>query len=540
MLWIALHCPALSLDWIERRFPVALIPAMAVTVRKGNQSYIQQANKPAQEAGITAHQPLASAMALFPGLVVVEQDLSEEKKALREAAYAALRFTPNIVLQDSGLIAEVSTSLRLFGGLKKLCQLLNRTVTAQGLQICTGVAPTARGAWLLARSAHPRTVVNGTGARLHLLLDALPAGLLDSAQPHLEVIRGIGCKTLADLRRLPRGGLARRFGSELLAEMDCAYGDLPDPQKWFVAPEFFQQAFKLLTQVENIELLWVPTQRLIEQMCGWLASRHAAILAFSLILRHERSLRQPHESTLINIRLSEQSGDPRHLMLLLRERLERIKLAAPVCELELMADEIAAGANANLELFPSAQSETTSLNRFIEKVSARLGPQAITGLKAIPDHRPEHSQRFESLGIEAPEVGKSKGRREKNGIFRRETRRKTSRELYPEIVPAGLPRPAWLMEAPLELKLQRHQPVYGSPLKLLAGPERIEAGWWDDALIARDYFIAENALGQLLWIYREYDPIRKDKESEDKESKDKKGQYKGDKEVSWYLQGLFG
>jgi protein ImuB len=53
-------------------------------------------------------------------------------------------------------------------------------------------------------------------------------------------------------------------------------------------------------------------------------------------------------------------------------------------------------------------------------------------------------------------------------------------------------------------------------------------------LVARDYFIAENALGQLLWIYREYDPIRKDKEGEDKE-RDKE-----DKEASWYLQGLFG
>jgi protein ImuB len=529
MLWIALHCPALSLDWIERRFPAALIPAMAVTVRKGNQSYIQQANKPAQEAGITAHQPLASAMALFPGLVMVEQDLNEEMKALREAAYAALRFTPNIVLQDSGLIAEVSTSLKLFGGLKKLCQLLNRAVTAQGLQICAGVAPTARGAWLLARSAHPRTVVNGTGARLHPLLDTLPPGLLDSAQPHLEVIRGIGCKTLADLRKLPRDGLARRFGPDLLAEMDRAYGDLPDPQKWFAAPESFQQKFKLLTQVENIELLRVPAQRLIEQMCGWLASRHAAILAFSFVLRHERSLRHPHESTPINIRLSEQSGDPRHLMLLLRERLEHIKLVAPACELELTADEIAAGANANLELFPSAQSETTSLNRFIEKISARLGPRVITGLKAIPDHRPERSQRFEPLGIEA-EVGKSRGTRKKGEISCREMRCKTKREWYPEIAPGGLPRPAWLMETPLELKLQRRQPVYGSPLKLLAGPERIESGWWDDALIARDYFIAENALGQLLWIYREYDPIRKDKESEDKENK----------EANWYLQGLFG
>ena len=48
-----------------------------------------------------AHQPLASAMALFPDLVVMEQDLDEEMKALQEAAYAALRFTPNIVLQDS-------------------------------------------------------------------------------------------------------------------------------------------------------------------------------------------------------------------------------------------------------------------------------------------------------------------------------------------------------------------------------------------------------------------------------------------------------
>ncbi len=82
------------------------------------------------------------------------------------------------------------------------------------------------------------------------------------------------------------------------------------------------------------------------------------------------------------------------------------------------------------------------------------------------------------------------------------------------------------METPLELKLQRHQPVYGSPLKLLAGPERIESGWWDDAMIARDYFIAENKLGQLLWIYREYDPIEKDKNKTDGKG--------------WYLQGLFG
>ena len=143
MLWIALHCPALSLDCIERRFPVALIPPMAVTSRKGNRVYVQKANQLAQEQGIMPHQPLASALALFPDLVAMEQDLAEEMKALQEAAYAALRFTPNIVLKSTGLVAEVSASLKLFGGLKKLCQLLIKAVAAQGLQFCAAVAPTA-------------------------------------------------------------------------------------------------------------------------------------------------------------------------------------------------------------------------------------------------------------------------------------------------------------------------------------------------------------------------------------------------------------
>ncbi|ARO86891.1 DNA polymerase IV-like protein ImuB [Nitrosospira lacus] len=503
MLWIALHCPTLSLDWIERRFPVALIPAMAATIRTGNQVYIRQANKPAQQQGVAAHQPLASALSLFPDLVVVEHDPHEEMKALREAAYAAFRFTPHVVMQASGLITEVSESLKLFGGLKKLCQLLNQAVAAQGLQLCVGIAPTAKGAWLLAQSAPLKTVINGAGSRFRSLLDSLPIYLLETAQPYLEVIRGIGCKTLADLRQLPRSGLARRFGPDLLTELDRACGDLPDPQQWLEVPEYFQQKTEFMTQVESGELIRVPMQRMIGQMCGWLSLRHAAVLEFSFILHHEYSLRQPHRSTPLHIKLSEQSDDVEHLMLLLRERLERMEIAAAICGLELIADQITAGTNPNLELFPTSQSEATSLNRFIEKVSSRLGPQAITGLNVISDHRPEYSQRSQSLEMS----------RRSNASCRKAT---------PSASACHLPRPAWLMAAPLQLKVQRHQPVYGSPLKLIAGPERIEAGWWDDAPVARDYFIAENALGQLLWIYREHSPAA------------------GNKGNGWYLQGLFG
>jgi protein ImuB len=166
--------------------------------------------------------------------------------------------------------------------------------------------------------------------------------------------------------------------------------------------------------------------------------------------------------------------------------------------------------DANLELFPNAQSEATSLNRFIEKLSARLGPQAVMGMKVISDHRPERSQRFETPG--ATPVSGGKGAQCRETFFDEST---------------ALTRPAWLMETPLELKLQRQQPVYGSPLKLISGPERIEAGWWDDASVARDYFVAENDLGQLLWIYCE---CRDHGEHNAAAAKNQ----------SWYLQGLFG
>ncbi len=453
-----------------------------------------------------ADQPLASALAVFPDLVILEQDPHEEGKALQQVVYAALRFTPNIAMRNNGLIAEVSRSLKLFGGLKKLCQSLNRIVTAQGLQLSAGIASTATGAWLLARSTPPGTVINGKGEEFRISLDALPVGLLESAQLHLEVIRGIGCNTLADLRRLPRDGVARRFGPGLTAELDRAYGDSPDPQKWFETPEDFRQKMKMTGLVENAELLLVPARRMVEQMCGWLASRHAAVSIFSFVLHHEYSLRQPHKFTPIKICLSERSSDPVHLMLLLRERLERTEIVAPVCELELAAHEITPGADGNLELFPTVQSETTSLNRFIEKLSSRLGPEAITGLKVVSDHRPEYSQRLELSGT--------------NDLNRLPKRTENS-----QTISLGSPRPAWLKETPLELKVQRSQPVYGSPLKLLAGPERIEIGWWDDAAVARDYFIAKNDQGQLLWIYRKHDPVEKDK---------------GNEGGNWYLQGLFG
>ena len=61
----------------------------------------------------------------------------------------------------------------------------------------------------------------------------------------------------------------------------------------------------------------------------------------------------------------------------------------------------------------------------------------------------------------------------------------------------------WLLAPPEPLPERAAQPLLaGRALQLLSGPERIEAGWWDHALAERDYFIAEDTEGALVWIYR--------------------------------------
>ena len=68
----------------------------------------------------------------------------------------------------------------------------------------------------------------------------------------------------------------------------------------------------------------------------------------------------------------------------------------------------------------------------------------------------------------------------------------------------------WLLEAPRRIRERE--------FTLLAGPERIESGWWDGAEARRDYFIARTGESSLAWIYRERGP---------------------EPGGSWFLHGLF-
>jgi len=485
MLWIALHLPQLPLDAALRcrlrHISCEPDPFADVPIIICERQIAGWCNQLAEDAGIRAGMSEASARALAAGLQTLQRDTGQEARALQEAALWCLHFTPHVVLKPDGLLLEISASLRLFGGHQRIATQLLGGLLELGLQARLASAATAGAAWLRAQSNGISKVFAHDGD-INEALDPLPLHVLDSAQAHLETLDGIGCRRLGELRQLPRAGVARRFGQALLSELDRAYGTEAEAHLWFEAPVIFDVKLELPARVENTEALLFAARRLLLQLTGWLSARHAAVAGITLCLHHESSRQRDHRRTNVSIMLGMPSRDIDHLALLLRERMAQLELIAPVIEISLKAEQITAQAAPNTELFPTPTSDAENTGRLVERLQSRLGHEAVRQLSVFADHRPEKSILSSVLSTH------------------QNPRRNSSDEAVDTHPPCL--RPAWLLPQPLALNTHQHKPFYQSPLTLLTGPERIESGWWDDALATRDYFIAQNEQHLLLWIFR--------------------------------------
>ena len=447
----------------------------------------------AGEDGVGPGMRQASVAALSPDTSTLERDPAREAEALSALAVAMMRFTPEVAPQpDFGMLLDVGASLRLFGGHRALCQLVRESASRLGFTVCLGAAPTAGGAWMLARSPGGRRAARRRCARiatLTQLLDRLGVRSLAAAGPHLDWLQGIGAADLSSLRRLPRAGLKRRTGIQLLQELDRAYGDLAEMHRWIAVAPQFAGHIETFERVERAEELMHGATALILQMTGWLTAQQLAVAAFALDLEHERG-RSAVAPTTLEIRLGEPTWKEPHLLRLLKERLAKVELTSPVIALRLRAVDLQPMLPPTDQLFPEPGGSAEDFTRLLEVLSARLGPENVLTPALASDHRPE------SCNSWVPATARSTGGRDD---------------------PDPLARPSLLLPKPIRLLMRDNRPFYTSPLRLIRGPERIEAGWWNHQTVARDYYIAQGSDATCYWIFLERTH-----------------------EANWYLHGLYG
>jgi protein ImuB len=453
-LWLCAYFPDLALTALH----LDLDQAVASSALSKGQARLHTVSEPARQAGVEPGMAPAAALALCPGLRIRNRDPLAERQALQQLAEIALAFSPWVSLdQPDCLLLEIRSCLTLFGGVERLRDKLRLALQVSGHRPLIAISPSPTASTLLARLSLGTIVSNRQALRS--ALGPLPIAALELDDKILLRLLRTGLRHLTDLWRLPRDGLAKRYGAILLQQLDRLAGQQTQVLQAFHKPPSFRASREMPIELERIEHFFPAIAQLAGEFAAFLTARDATALGIALALHHH-----DHPATRLALEFRAGSRDPKHWCGLLYEKLERSPLPAPVLAVTLQSEAIVPFQPECFSLFddhenPGNEAEWQAV---LDQLQARLGHQALKFPGTLADHRPERAM------SNTPNLLNSN--------------------------PGLPPRPLWLLPNP--------KPVRIGDIHLLSAAERIESGWWDDQPMRRDYHIAKDIRGRKLWVYR--------------------------------------
>jgi protein ImuB len=468
--WLALRLPHLALDQYTRGHARPDLP-VAISDSVQRRELVIDCNPVAQKAGVSPGMAVSAALAIVDGLQLRPRQAAQEQHTLQRLAAWCYQYSSqvSILAERTVLLLEAGASERLFGTPPVLGRRLERELGQLGYHAMAGSAPTPEAACLAAGEAFHIDC----GGAIRARIGPLPLCCLHLQLAQQQALEQMGFRQVQDVLRLPRKALTRRFGPAVSDYIDRLLGNRPDPRPVYQPPQTFVSRLELPAEVHAGQALLFALKRLLDELCGVLRGGDHAVQSVHIVLRHE-----DHPDSLLELGTQSPTQDPRRLLDLLNRRLERLRLPRPVREICLEAPRLLPLAAGQHSLFRDSPAEQQyAIEQLAERLQARLGEDSVSGLSSVEDHRPEYSWR--------------------------------PRALHEKSCCIALPhRPAWLLPRPRRCNINHYE--------ILAGPERIESGWWDGRDCRRDYFIVRDAQGSTLWAFHEYKPRR-----------------------GWYLHGIF-
>ena len=461
MLWACLHFPALP---FAAAWPEAVPCGAALTDGSRRHPRVVLADAAAQAIGVRAGQPLAVARALHARLPARTRDDEAERVLLESLAGFAYRYSAQVSLAPPcSLLVEVGASLNLFDGWPQLERELREVFTSTGLAYALALAPVASAALVLARRASERWFM--TMPPLLRELERVPVSECGLAEETSSSLSAMGLVRLGQVLALPRPELARRIGAAALAHLDRLRGLVPEVRAAWRPPTRYVRRLEFDYRVHDITALAFPLRRLLDEFAVFLAARDGGVQHFEIVLEHEGDA-----CRRVPVGLLTPQCDGAALFELARARLDRVELDDAVCAIRLVADHLPGLKPMHADLFETRRQGALDWPALLERLRARLGNEAVSGIAPCADHRPERAWRRIPATTTTPGASTA----------------------LPVAPPVG-PRPLWL--------LARAIPLRPEPQAILAGPERIESGWWDGGDERRDYYVVRLPSGQRAWAY---------------------------------------
>lgn len=446
---------------------------MALIATEANRVRLTAIDKAAKAEGLKIGMSLADARALVPVLLTGHSDPAGDTTALERLADWCGRFSPWVATDgEDGLLLEITGVPHLFGGEQNMLQQVHRTITGLSLGCGLAIGDTPASAWAWARFGAGGILPPRSGLDR---LGTLPVHALRLAAELSDQLITLGLRTVADIAKLPRAPLARRFGLDLLNRLDALLGERIDPISPRSTPAPWRSRADLAEPILTRGAIDTLLERLLEALCGLLEQEHLGARQLAL-----HAFRVDGEVQTLRIGTAKANRNPKHLFRLFRDTLDGIE---PGFGIETMLLEATAAdpLSAEQAAFDGRdQVATSGFPQLIDRLQARLGSHAVYRLVPLDSHCPERA-----VGRVRPLARSGDGH--------------ASHDLRPIHL---LPRPEFAEMAGDGTAFRWRRVL--RPIRHAIGPERLSAEWWRGGLDVtyRDYFRIEDEQGKRYWLFR--------------------------------------
>ena len=329
----------------------------------------------------------------------------------------------------------------------------------------------------------------------------------------LTVLKRLGLKRLGELSTVGRDAIQRRFrnrkspAANPLIRMDQLLGHVPEPLLPVVPQHMPLVQRRLMEPIRHRDLLDQVVTDLAADMTRELEGRGEGARRLELGM-----WRVDGEVMIRQLELSAPTRDPEHVCRLFAAKLDDVDAGFGIETVRMRASWAEPLALEQGDIEAAADAHGTSLAACIDRLTVRLGLQAVRRPVPFASHLPERAQRWQGALEQVPV---------------------NSRHLQGELA---------FQERPLKLldRAEKIAVLYATPdghpkafrwrgevheVARTEGPERIAPEWWRErsSTRLRDYYRVEDGAGRRYWIYRHG--------------------YLGDGRgglPDWYLQGFYG
>lgn len=248
-------------------------------------------------------------------------------------------------------------------------------------------------------------------------LAALPLEGLPLEASTCQTLRRLGLRTARELMTLPRAALGARLGSEAAVLLPLLDGDDRTPLTPYIPKKAPSETIELEYGTDSLEALGFVAKTLTSRLASRLEGRGIGVTKLSLVLeldaravpedttssdadaprkRPNTKMRPCQEGPrpkrmrrTLTVTLPTPVVNPKELFVVLRTRLERTLLPAPVLALTLRADEHAPRPEVPQSLFEPESREARALPLLVAELTAELGEQAVGRLSLGDSWLPE-------------------------------------------------------------------------------------------------------------------------------------------------------